>query len=200
MYTICTRGVRRTLVALFAGAALTCALPAVAAAACPRGAEGNPFAPLGDNSSYVLLAGGSFESGAPGWSLNNAEVVDEGPAAVEASHALLIGSGGSAVSPQFCVSSEYPSFRFFVRQRSGGMFAPLNVNIRWTDSAGWAHEALAGSVQGHAAWALGPVMELASKLPLWMPGATLNARLVFRSGYGSAWAISAVYIDPYSRR
>ena len=70
--------------------------------------EGNPFAPLGDNSSYVLLAGGSFESGAPGWSLNNAEVVDEGPAAVGASHALLIGSGGSAVSPQFCVSSEYP--------------------------------------------------------------------------------------------
>jgi hypothetical protein len=199
MYTICSRRVRRLLAALFAGALAACALPALAAAACPVEAGSNPLAQLGDNASYFLLEGGSFESGAPGWSLSNAEVVNEGPAAVSADHSLAIGSGGVAVSPQFCVSSEIPSFRFFVRQRSGGMFGALNVGIRWTDSAGWVHETQAGSVHGHAAWVLGPVLQLASRLPLWMPDTTLNVRLVFRTSYAS-WSIADVYIDPYSRR
>ena len=43
------------------------------------------------------------------------------------------------------------------------------------------------------------MLPLASKLPLWTPGATLNAQLEFKPEGQSAWAIDDVYIDPHSR-
>ena len=113
---------------------------------------------------------------------------------------LSIQPNGVAVSPAFCVSSEYPSFRFFQRQISGGGWgSSLNVSLRWTDVYGFSHNTDVASLRPSSSWALSPVLQLASALPLWMPGSTLKVQLVLQPSWAAAWAIDGVYIDPYKR-
>jgi hypothetical protein len=196
------RLVQRIVAALFSTALLVGAVPAVATAAsvpCPSSPTTAALAQYGDNAAYTLLPGSSFEAGAPGWSLSNA-AVESGAGANGASHWLAIRPNGVAVSPAFCVSSEYPSFRFFARQISGGGWgSSLNVSLRWTDVYGFSHNTGVPALQPSSSWALSPVLELASALPLWMPGSTLKVQLVFQASYAAGWAISGVYIDPYKR-
>jgi hypothetical protein len=197
-YIIRPRGVRKIAVALFGTALLIGAVPALANAACPKLPVSQALAQFGDNSEYALVSGSSFESGARGWSLTNAEVVS-GSGANGGSDSLVVQPNGLAVSPGFCVSSEYPSFRFFARQISGGGFAALNVSLRWTNVFGFPVETPVASLQPNSEWTLSPVLRLAGALPLWMPGSTLKVRLVFQPIWGGSWAIDDVYIDPYSR-
>jgi hypothetical protein len=197
-------------VAGFCGAAvLIGATPAAAGAAtCPRTVITHAFASFGDNASYSLVEGGLFESGAPGWSLRNARIVNGGPTQESSrydgvgsdsgsdsrTHSLAIDSDGHAVSAPFCVDSEHPSFRFLTKQLWGGESASLEVSLRWSDSRG-THETSDATIEPGGSWTLSPVMELASKLPA---GVTPGVRLVFQPSEGS-YAIDDVYIDPYSR-
>jgi hypothetical protein len=177
------------------------AQPAPASAACASGQLSSPFARFGDTASYGLLSGGSFESGAPGWSLTNSTVAsgNESYAVAGGSHSLAIQPNGVAVSPQFCVSIANPSFRFFARQTDGS-WAVLNVSLRWTDASGVSHETTVASLQSGTAWTVSPVLQLATTLPLWQASSTLSAQLVFKpERYGGAWAIDDVYIDPRMR-
>jgi hypothetical protein len=183
--------------ALFSAALLVVAVPAVASAACPSTHSERLLEKLGDNAEYFLLTGSSFESGASDWSLSGAEIVSGG--ANGGSQSLVLQSGGIVLSPTFCVSSEYPSFRLFARQISGGgWFSGLKVNLRWTDDWGFPHETNIASLKPGNSWELSPVLRLATALPLWMRGSTLNVRLVFQP-YGGTWAITDVLIDPYRR-
>jgi hypothetical protein len=208
-YIIRPRHVHRSAAGLFAALLLTVATPAMASAACPKTVTTQAFAAFGDNASYTLLEGGLFESGAPGWSLSNAEVSGDNPEEQNHSydrfgdgsrysrggrtHSLVIDRNGEAVSPPFCVSAEFPSFRFLARQYHG--YGGLDVSLRWTDSRGRSHETADATIQGSESWAITPVLELASKLPA---GTTPNVRLVFQPN-DSDWAIADVYIDPYRR-
>lgn len=197
-YIIRPKGPRRFVTALFGTMLLIGAAPAAASAACPSNPASALLAQFGDNAAYSLLSGSSFEAGAPGWTLTNAEVLDGEGANGDAS-SLAIAANGVAVSPQFCVSSEYPSFRFFARQVSGSQFAPLDVSLRWRDLFGNRHETAVASLRAGSEWTLSPVLRLAGALPLWMLGSTLKVQVVFQSSGGSSWAIDDVYIDPYSR-
>jgi hypothetical protein len=221
-YIIKPRRVRNIALASFAATLLIGVLPAAAnadwfthteaGAECPSRPTSSVFKKYADNAEYSLVPGGAFEeSTAPGWSLDGAEVASaeelEG-----GSHALVIQPGGVAVSPGFCVSEAYPSFRFLARQISGG--GSLNVRLRWRDRWGWSHETSVASLQTGSSWVLSPALELASKLTLWMRGSTLTVQLVFESGRGEGesgrgegfdrgsggtWAIDDVYVDPYRR-
>jgi hypothetical protein len=208
-YIIRPRQVHRFAVGLFGALLLIGAAPAVAGAACPKTVTTQAFAAFGDTANYTLVEGGLFESAAPGWSLLNAEVVNESPGGENRgyehigdgsrygqgrSHSLLIDSGGEAVSPAFCVSSEFPSFRFLTRQH-GEPRGSLDVSLRWIDGHGRTHETADATLEDGRGWTLSPVLELASKLPA---GTTPNVRLVFQPKQGS-WAIADVYIDPYRR-
>ncbi len=177
------------------------AVPAVAGAACQTGSTSNPFARFGDTAAYMPLAGGSFESGAPGWSLSSSTVVsgNESYNVAGGSHSLAIQPTGVAVSPTFCVSTAEPSFRFFLRQTSGS-WAVLNVVLRWTDSSGTSHDTTVGSLQTGTSWQASPVLQLATTLPLSTSAGAISAKLVFKpEPYGGAWAIDDVYVDPHSR-
>jgi hypothetical protein len=191
----------RFLAAFVLSALSIIVVPAVASARCPSRASSKPFEEFGDHAHYALVEGGSFEEGAPGWSLSDATIIEENESfevAGGGSHSLEIDSDGVAISPSFCVSSEYPSFRFVARRTSGYLGA-LNVIVRWTDAWGVTHDATSATVQLGTSWALTPVLRLSGVLPLWMPGSTLNVRLVFQPAWGASWAIDDVYIDPYSR-
>jgi hypothetical protein len=205
------RQVRRIITASFSAAVLIGAIPAAASAegtastaasaACAYNQTSKPFARFGDSAEYSLLQGGSFESGAPGWSLSNAKVVagNESYNVAGGSHSLAIQPTGVVVSPTFCVSIANPSFRFFARQTSGS-WAVLNVILRWTDASGTSHDTTVGSLQTGTSWAVSPVLKLATTLPLWQAESSLSVKLVFKpEQYGGAWAIDDVYIDPYRR-
>lgn len=192
----------RGLVASLAGAGLIAVVvPAAAGAACAAKSTSPAFAAFGDESAYSLVAGGSFESGAPGWSLNGASVIDENESfdVTPGSHSLGIESGGVAASPWVCISSEYPTFRFFARRLGGGASSTLDVSLRWIDVLGIGVDTTVGSLQSGGSWAPSPVLRLGKEVPLWMPGGTLQVGLVFQPSWGSSWTIDDVYIDPYRR-
>jgi hypothetical protein len=190
-----------SFIATLAGAALiACAAPALASASCPSSPSSAMLEEYGDQAHYSLLAGSTFEGEAPGWTLNKADVITT-QGVHGATHALAIQPGGTAVSPSFCVSSEYPSFRFFARQLSGGGFgAGMSVSLRYVDSFGWTHQTGPATITPASSWTLSPVLGLASALPLWMPGATLRVQLVFQPSWAASYAMANIYIDPYSRR
>ena len=196
----------RRLLGIATGALLAIAgLPAVAQAACPTTPVTNPFAQFGDSNDYSLLSGASFESGTTGWSLTKAAVASGNESyKVRAStdaKSLVVQPTGIAVSPAFCVGIEHPSFRFFAKQASGS-WATLNVKVRWKDSTGGVHDTTVGSLNGSSftSWTPTWSLALASSLPLWMSGQTIQAQIVLDpEDYGGSWAIDDIFIDPYTR-
>ncbi len=179
-------------------AATPAATPAATSVLCPSNPTSTPFAQFGDSAAYSLVPGGSFESGAPGWSLTGAAIVsgNESYEVEGGTQSLAIQPNGIAVSPAICVTTADPSFRFFAR-RTSGSWGVLNVTLRWTDAAGVTHNTTVASLQGGTSWAPTPTLVLAGALPLWQPGSVLNVKLVFSPEQcGGAWAIDDVYVDP----
>jgi len=140
------RGARVSAAAALA-ALLASACPAIASAGCPQATLSQPFTQFGDSSWYQLAPAGSFEAGAPGWVAQSGllGLVQDGASVgagnesynlVPGSHSLVIKAGSMAVSPFFCVSSEYPTFRFLARQPGGASASPLNVSLRWVNVLG----------------------------------------------------------------
>jgi len=196
--------VRRAAILSSTVFAVATAAPALAVAAgCPTLPTTKPFASFGDTAAYELLSGGAFESGTTGWSLNGS-VVANGNESYKVhgsadAKSLTIKATGTAISPSFCVDITRPTFRFFLR-RTSGTWGVMNVAVRWTDANGGSHDTTVGSLNGGGSWSPSPVLALASSLPLWQAGSTINARIVFNpEDYGGAWAIDDVYVDPYSR-
>jgi hypothetical protein len=188
---------------VFGAAVLVGAAPAIASASagagCPTSASTTALASYGDSSAYTLLTGGSFESGAPGWTLSNAAVTS-GSGTDGSLHSLVIQPNGSAVSPSLCVSTEYPSFRFFAREVSGANpLSSLNVSLRWTVLGFLPVTTTVATLKPGTAWTLTPVLALAKALPLLAATQTLTVSVEFQSNFGGTWAIDDVYIDPYSR-
>ena len=199
-YIIRPRSVRNAVAGLASTLAMIAAAPVSAAASspCPAGVTTHPFAQLGDSAAYTLVQNGDFESGTAGWTLYRAEVTDES-APTGGSHALALNPGGTAVSPPFCASLEYPSFRFFLRQLRGG--GKLYVRLRYETSAGNVRENFVAALTGSSSWALSPVLVLAGNLPLVRAQDSVNpVQLVFSTSHpGLAWAIDDVSVDPYRR-
>ncbi|HME04204.1 MAG TPA: hypothetical protein VKG38_14380 [Solirubrobacteraceae bacterium] len=198
---VSARRARSGSAALFTAMALVACVPTAASAACAPSPTSTPFAQFGDHASYSLVQGGSFESGAPGWSLSGSTVVagNESYNVAGGSHSLAIQPTGAAVSPSFCVSIANPSFRFFAR-RTSGSWGVLNVILVWTEASGTTHDTTVAAIQSGTSWTVSPILQLATTLPLWQAKSTLSVRLMFKpEQYGGAWAIDDVYIDPYSR-
>lgn len=170
------------------------------AMACPAPSGlTQPFASLGDTSSYFAVPGGSFDGpSARGWQLHNASVnpSTDPITGTHGSKALTIDGGGSAVSPPFCVDSTMPSFRFFARHASDG--GPLKVQIRWvTEHLGFGASDAALLTTSSADWNLSPVLPLSSVLNLVAGSSSVQLRFSVQGPAGS-WQIDDVYVDPYS--
>jgi hypothetical protein len=211
------RGIRRARIALIAGltgAALFAALPGSASAGvlvasapdCDNGATSQPFAQWGDDNSYFLAPGGSFESGVA-WS-GGRVVSDQEPwqVAGSGSRAMVVSAGHSAVSPTMCVGIENPTMRFFTHRSGGGLLAAastLTITARVETSLGLVVEvpvvgAITGLTNG-SSWKQTPQQVVtASLLPL-LPGE--HTPIQFRlSAVGTAdWVVDDVFVDPRYR-
>ena len=177
---------------------------APSASTCPVGALSQPFSQFGDLAQYFPVHGGSFSGLLGGWSLTRGSVVAGGDpwnvanAPAPDQRMLQIAGGGEAVSPTFCMSNAFPSWRFFLQSVGSSPASALNVWVQWTDAQGNSGRvpvtALAGTA--YSSWAPSPVLIAGAGLA---DGATVNAQLVFNAMPGDAWNVDDVYVDPYSR-
>jgi hypothetical protein len=211
------KSIRRARIALIGGltgVALFAALPGSASAgvlvasapSCDNGATSQPFAQWGDDNSYFLAPGGSFESGSA-WS-GGRVVSDQEPwrvAGDSGSHALSVGAGGSVVSPTLCVGLEHPTMRFFAHRSGGGLLggaSTLVVTARVETSLGAVVEIPVGTVTtltNGVSWNRTPAqVVLASLLPL-LPGEHTPIQFRFTAVGTSDWVIDDVFVDPRYR-
>jgi hypothetical protein len=156
------------------------------------------FALLGDSASYTPVPGGTFEAGAPGWTVSGGEVINEYVPLTHSSQALVVKPHGRAVSPPFCVTNQEPTFRFVYRTLHGG--GKMNVGVSWTDESGSSHETVVAALPASSSWTASPTLPLSSVLPLAKVSSLEGVRLVFAATHpGLSFAIADVYIDPYRR-
>jgi len=201
-----TRTLKTRISTLFLAAAATAAFAAPSAQAGPLVASGDcaskpmsqVFLPWADPAHYFLADGGSFESGAAGWSLDGAAVSGgnepwsvSGPGA----SSLTLASGDSAVSGVECVGITEPTLRFFAK---GSGLGRLEVTVHFEDALGNVQSAPAGSLAGTGGWTPGVQMPIVAALLPLLPGETTPVRFEFRAAAGN-WKIDDVYVDPFRR-
>jgi hypothetical protein len=173
------------------------------ASVCVTPKFGQVFLPWNDSALYTLSPGGSFETGAAGWTLAGAAKVVAGnePYFVGGAgdrSSLSLPAGGSAVSAPMCVDRTYPSFRFFARNL-GDARADLTVEVQWTESGAKKSSKTKLDKKAGGAWA--PVKSL--KLPAGALSTGTLEPVTFRFtavGAGGAWQIDDLYVDPYMRK
>jgi hypothetical protein len=183
------------------------AIAAVAALATPTRANallglGNPcgsqlshpFAQFGDNHSYTLVPGGSFESG-PAWSLRNGATIVDGnePFAATGDSSLYLPAGSYATSPFMCVGTLSPTFRLYGFSSSAN--TALSVQILAKNALGLLTVLGVGIVYpGQTSWA-----PTNSALFLQSLGALLTntTQVAFRiAPVNGSWTIDDTYVDP----
>jgi hypothetical protein len=203
-YVLRPKGLRGTMAAMLAGVALLLIGVPAAQAACTATPTTKAFAAFGDNSDYSLAPGGSFESGASGWSLTGTNVVSGNESykvhGAADSKSLALQATGRAASPAFCVAQQHPTFRLFAR-RTSGSWGVLYAKVRWTNEYGVTNETVVGSYSASdTAWHPTQAFNLAQVLGIWNSDQAFQAQLVFTAETGGGnWAIDDVYVDPYTR-
>ena len=208
-------------------AALAFAAPAVAApttgpviqatdasrSTCEDPKLGAPYAAIGDERSYVLAPGGSFEdAAAPGWQLSAGARLDQGG---RSGGQLVLAAGASAVSPSMCIDLDYPHLRF--SHKVTGRFAKavdIKVEVIYpqTADAAWVGAGQFADAAGtpvDAGWRVSPDVNLMPELggTQWgardvalrftaVPAADARAR---RASAGAEVRVDDVFIDPRAR-
>jgi len=192
-----------TCVGVFASAGTAFGATSAAAyfAACPAQSLSTPFTQWGDNNSYFLVPGGSFEGTADqvGWTLSGGASLTAGnePFYVNGSgdsQSLTIPAGGSATSPYFCVDNTMSGLRFFAQEATAG--TDLQVQALVQTQNGVQSLSVADLADGSlTSWAPTSPIGDAGNLP---DGAKLSVALQFSApGASGGWQIDDLYVDPY---
>jgi len=154
-----------------------------------------PFSQFGDNESYTLIPGGSFEPGAPAWSLRGGATVTGGnePFADSGSHSLYLPAGSYATSPFMCVGTLSPTLRVFgfsnttntaltvqiLAKNVFGLLTVLGVGIVYPGQTSWSPTGSALFLQS-----LGALL-------------TNTTSVAFRfAPVNGSWTIDDTYVDP----
>jgi hypothetical protein len=159
------------------------------------------FAPWGDQDNYLLVPGGAFESGHPGWSMSGgARVVSENePFFVRSQsdrNSLYLPSGSSALSPTVCFGLGDWHSRFFVRN-VGSSSGSLRVDVVVKSLLGLVSLLDGGSVSGSGVWAPSPRIGLTLTNLCSLLGVRAVAFRFRTVGRGAAFQVDDVYLDPW---
>jgi hypothetical protein len=154
----------------------------------------------GDKSNYVLVPGGSFESGATGWSLGRGAAVVSGnePWKVHGtsdSHSLYIPSGSSVTTPAMCFATGDWHMRFFAASSSKS-FSSLQVRVRVKSLLGVLSILDGGKISTNSTWQPSPRLAL---LLTNLTGilSTDSVSFQFIPSDSASWRIDDVYLDPW---
>jgi len=168
-------------------------------------ATSQPFLSFGDQDSYFLAPGGSFE-GSPGKALNGWSTT--GRVAISKnnesyyvgsssdSQSLFMAAGSSATTPPICVAIDTPALRVFV-QSNGASNSSLQVVLNYTDKNGNPQSATVASLSGGTSWSLSPHVRFLSNIaPIVGGQGQTSVSFSFVPVGGANWQIDDLYIDP----
>ena len=173
--------------------------PADTPSSCDTSAS-QPFARWGDYANYVLVPGGSFESGASGWTLSRGSSVVPGnePFYVHArsdNRSLYIPAGGSATTPPMCFAFGDWHVRFFAASSSSST-STLQVKIVVKSLCGVLSILDGGVVRTNSVWQPSPRLRLLlTNLTGLLATDSVSFRLV--PSDSASWRIDDVYLDPW---
>ncbi len=171
--------------------------PAKETSLCKEPALTQPFLYAGDLNYYVLAPGqtpGNFEG--TGWTLSGkASIKTTTLKDGSTGQVLDLPSGSKAVSPSFCVTSEYPTARSLVRDLSGAQGVYLNVSYEGTTT--WEKPKNTGQVHGNGTeWTLSTPVNLQ---PENVTGWQILRLTLVPGGTKSDFQLYNLFIDPYKR-
>lgn len=196
------RAVRRVTALAVLAVLGVLAAPGIALASCPAQPVSTPFSQWGDNNSYFLIPGGSFEGTADqlGWNLSNASLTQGNEQFyVNGSgdgQSLTISGGGSATSPFFCVDNTMGSLRFFAQEASSGGGLRVQALVQNSDGS-VTTVPIAHLYDGSmSTWA--PTDAIVGNTSGLADGQTLSVALEFTvRNPAASWQVDDVYVDPY---
>lgn len=184
------RGLSLAVLAACAVAALALGSGTASAAACPPPPPSlHPFTPWADAYDYVLTTGGSFEPGAPAWSLAGGAgtVADNAPNALDQagdSSALYLPAGASATSACTTAPHIVGIVRFFAKADDPSAQLHVEVLVK-----GKVYDA--GTISAGSDWAPSPM--LPSNAPNYKGAVAYQVRL---TAIGGGFTVDDVYVDP----
>ena len=171
------------------------------APSCPDNGVYTPLTAWGDNQSYFLLPGASFENTTPaGWTLKGASVATGNESfyvnCASDSRSLSIPSGASATSAPQSLGFGTPTWRFFLKN-TGTASATLRVEILTPGLTGELVALKVGTLQATADWSLSPSLYLPKDIVALLSSGTATVQFRFTAeGTGGKFAIDDVLIDP----
>jgi hypothetical protein len=204
--------IRATLVAVVSlvlvvvtGSVAQANLLSILPGSCGNQVNSHPFARWGDNNSYTLVTGGTFEAGGLPWALYSGANVAAGNESyyVNASsdhNSLSLPSGSSATSLPVCTSIYHPTLRLFVNN-TGSASSRLRVEALYPGLLGGVQVARLGDLGGTSTWQPSPELQLgaANLLATLSLQRTVMAYRFTPEGTGGQWRIDDVYLDPRMR-
>lgn len=178
-----------------AAAAVTTAAVSEMTETCSDTPTFKAFKAFGDTADYAFAPGGSFESGAAGWSLDDASVVNtnENIGVFSGNKALFIKDRGRVVSPWFCVTPANPHFRFVTY----GGEVEMEIDYKVIGESD-IDDDLVGQTNGNATkWGTSEKHELATEIPASKLAKGVLARIIFEPE--DDVYVDNVLVDPYRR-
>lgn len=165
---------------------------------CDKSPLTQPFKRWGDAALYKLVPGGSFEWGAPGWTLTGGArtVAGSEPYAVTGlvgSSSLSLRAGSSAQSPFTCVNAAYPTFRFVAR--NNGALSTVLVQVVYSEPLLGQVALPVGTLALSGSWQPTLPMLTASAIQGLLSGGTAQVALRFTALTGAS-QIDDVFVDP----
>lgn len=154
----------------------------------------------GDRSNYVLVPGGSFESGATGWKLGRGASVVSGnePWKVHGANdnrSLYIPSGSYATTPPMCFAPGDWHMRFFAAS-SSSKYSSLQVRVQVKSLLGVLSILDGGKISTNSTWQPSPRLSLLLTNVTAIL-ATDSISFQFVPSDSASWRIDDVYLDPW---
>ena len=164
------------------------------------------FAPFGDSAFYARLLNNGFESGSLGWTLSDGAKVVSGNEPFDLSgnrsdhSSLLLPAGSSAYSGTVCFALGDWHLRFVMRN-VGSSRGTLRVQVVVPSLLGGLLTILdAGTVSSGGTWTASPRLELLLSNVTSLIGTKAVAFRFTPVGFGAAYQIDDVYLDPWKDR
>ncbi|MGH2921807.1 MAG: hypothetical protein ACRDKU_07075 [Gaiellaceae bacterium] len=159
-----------------------------------------PFAPWGDRANYVLIPGGSFESGTTQWSLSGGATTFWGnePYYVHGAQdgrSLVLPPGSSATTPSMCFAIGDWHARFFA-VNNGVKSSRLKVTVQVRSLLGVLSILDGGTVANSGVWEPSPRIQLLLSNVTSLLGTKAVSFRFAPTGLG-LWRIDDVYLDPF---
>jgi len=170
---------------------------------CPAQTLEQPFLRWADPANYMLVPNGVLE-GARAWSLKGAAETVRGNEHFyvhdeDDDRSLALPAASSATTSVVCVGIEYPSLRFFARNK-GSSNSTLLVEVLYEDASGQVRLLPIGSLTSGSSWQpTVPLPLLVNLLPL-LPDEKTPVKFRFTPQGAGEWSVDDIYVDPWRHR